>query len=178
MAGSDRILRRGARKPRYPASRHTKSSAIDLVLNDGGLPESTGMLDSTERPSTSTLIGNLTRIISATEQETDHLETWYRRGATRPRSGGDQAPGGPGKTHANRGGGRSVIAREDRRPVLLEQARRLGVSGVPFFVVNGRVAFSSVQPPELFRQAFEQAGGFVMAGEACEDAPTSGKRGF
>jgi hypothetical protein len=26
-------------------------------------------------------------------------------------------------------------------------------------------------------QAFEQAGGVVMAGEACEVAPTSGKRG-
>lgn len=58
-----------------------------------------------------------------------------------------------------------------------EQARRLSVSGVPFFVVNGRVALSGAQPPELFRQAFEQAGEVVMAGEACEVAPTSGKRG-
>lgn len=58
-----------------------------------------------------------------------------------------------------------------------EQARRLGVSGVPFFVVNGRVALSGAQPPELFRQAFEQAGEVVVAGEACEVAPTSGKRG-
>lgn len=38
-----------------------------------------------------------------------------------------------------------------------DQARRLGVSGVPFFVVNGRLALSGAQPPELFRQAFEQA---------------------
>jgi predicted DsbA family dithiol-disulfide isomerase len=44
-----------------------------------------------------------------------------------------------------------------------EQARRLGVSGVPFFLVNGRVALPGAQPPELFRQAFEQAG---EAGEA------------
>jgi predicted DsbA family dithiol-disulfide isomerase len=58
-----------------------------------------------------------------------------------------------------------------------EQARRLGVSGVPFFVVNGRVALSGAQPPELFRQAFEQAGDPVGAGEACEVDPTTGKRG-
>ena len=57
-----------------------------------------------------------------------------------------------------------------------EQARRLGVSGVPFFVVNGRVALSGAQPPELFRQAFEQAGEAVVAGEACEVDPATGKR--
>jgi predicted DsbA family dithiol-disulfide isomerase len=57
-----------------------------------------------------------------------------------------------------------------------EQARRLGVSGVPFFVVNGRVALSGAQPPELFRQAFEQAGDPVGAGEACEIDPATGKR--
>ena len=57
-----------------------------------------------------------------------------------------------------------------------EQARRLGVSGVPFFVVNGKVALSGAQPPELFLQAFEQAGGAVVAGEACEVDPASGKR--
>lgn len=57
-----------------------------------------------------------------------------------------------------------------------EQARRLGVSGVPFFVVNGKVPLSGAQPPELFRQAFEQAGEAVVAGEACEVDPTTGKR--
>ncbi len=58
-----------------------------------------------------------------------------------------------------------------------EQARRLGVSGVPFFVVNGRVALSGAQPPELFQQAFEQAAEAVVAGEACEVDPATGKRG-
>ena len=58
-----------------------------------------------------------------------------------------------------------------------EQARRLGVSGVPFFVVNGRVALSGAQPPELFLQAFEQAGEAAVAGEACEVDPATGKRG-
>jgi predicted DsbA family dithiol-disulfide isomerase len=57
-----------------------------------------------------------------------------------------------------------------------EQARRLGVSGVPFFVVNGRVALSGAQPPELFLQAFEQAGEAVVSGEACEVEPATGRR--
>jgi predicted DsbA family dithiol-disulfide isomerase len=57
-----------------------------------------------------------------------------------------------------------------------EQARRLGVSGVPFFVVNGRVALSGAQPPDLFRQAFEQAEEAVVAGEACKVDPATGKR--
>src|SRR4051794_9180063 len=39
-----------------------------------------------------------------------------------------------------------------------QEARRLGVSGVPYFVINGKVALSGARPPELFRQAFEQAG--------------------
>jgi predicted DsbA family dithiol-disulfide isomerase len=57
-----------------------------------------------------------------------------------------------------------------------EQARRLGVSSVPYFVVNGRVALSGAQPPELFRQAFEQAGVAVVAGEGCEIDPATGKK--
>ncbi|WP_406701248.1 DsbA family protein [Singulisphaera sp. Ch08] len=55
-----------------------------------------------------------------------------------------------------------------------EQARRLGVSGVPFFIVNGRVALSGAQPPEMFLQAFERAGEAAVAGEACEVDPVSG----
>lgn len=57
-----------------------------------------------------------------------------------------------------------------------EEARRLGMSGVPFFIVNGRVALSGAQPPELFLRAFEQAGGAVVAGDACAIAPATGKR--
>ena len=56
------------------------------------------------------------------------------------------------------------------------EARRLGVSGVPFFVVNGQVALSGAQPTELFLRAFEQAGEAVVAGDACEVDPTTGKR--
>jgi len=57
-----------------------------------------------------------------------------------------------------------------------EHGRRLGVSGVPFFVINGKVAVSGAQPPEAFLQAIEQAGEAVVAGEACEVDPVTGKR--
>ena len=57
-----------------------------------------------------------------------------------------------------------------------EQARRLGVTGVPFFVIKGKVAVSGAQPPEAFLQAIEQAGEAVVAGEACEVDPATGKR--
>jgi predicted DsbA family dithiol-disulfide isomerase len=57
-----------------------------------------------------------------------------------------------------------------------EHGRRLGVSGVPFFVVNGKVALSGAQPPELFLQAFEQMGEAGVAGEACEVDPATGVR--
>src|SRR3954451_796728 len=57
-----------------------------------------------------------------------------------------------------------------------EQARRLGVSGVPFFVVNGKVTLSGAQPPTLFLQAFERAGEAAVAGEVCEGDTTTGGR--
>ena len=38
-----------------------------------------------------------------------------------------------------------------------EQARGLGVSGVPFFVLDQRLAVSGAQPVELFTQALERA---------------------
>jgi predicted DsbA family dithiol-disulfide isomerase len=57
------------------------------------------------------------------------------------------------------------------------RGQRLGISGVPFFVVNSRVALSGAQPPELFLKAFEQAGEAVVAGEACEVDPATGMRG-
>ena len=38
-----------------------------------------------------------------------------------------------------------------------EEARRLGVEGVPFFVVNGELALSGAQPPETFLAAFDRA---------------------
>jgi predicted DsbA family dithiol-disulfide isomerase len=56
------------------------------------------------------------------------------------------------------------------------EGRRLGVSGVPFFVVNRKVAVSGAQSPEMFLQVFEQAAEEVVAGEVCEVDPVTGKR--
>lgn len=47
--------------------------------------------------------------------------------------------------------GRNAIKAEEQR------ARDLGVSGVPFFVFNQRLAVSGAQPPEVLLEAMEQA---------------------
>ena len=39
------------------------------------------------------------------------------------------------------------------------EARRLGVQGVPFFVINDELALSGAQPPEAFLAAFDQVVG-------------------
>jgi predicted DsbA family dithiol-disulfide isomerase len=36
-------------------------------------------------------------------------------------------------------------------------AREIGVTGVPFFLFNGRVGLSGAQPPEVLVQAMKQA---------------------
>lgn len=54
--------------------------------------------------------------------------------------------------------------------------RQLGVSGVPFFVIDEAVALSGAQAPEVFLRAFEQAGEDLVAGETCEIDPVTGKR--
>ncbi len=40
-----------------------------------------------------------------------------------------------------------------------ELARRVGVEGVPFFVINARVTLSGAQPPDAFLAAFKEASG-------------------
>jgi predicted DsbA family dithiol-disulfide isomerase len=40
-----------------------------------------------------------------------------------------------------------------------EQAQRLRVDSVPFFVVNGKITLSGAQQPDTFLEAFMQAGG-------------------
>jgi predicted DsbA family dithiol-disulfide isomerase len=40
--------------------------------------------------------------------------------------------------------------------------RRLGIRGVPYFVINGTVAISGAQPPDIFVSAIQQAKGAVM----------------
>jgi predicted DsbA family dithiol-disulfide isomerase len=47
--------------------------------------------------------------------------------------------------------GRADIAAADRR------AHELGISGVPFFIFNQRLGVSGAQPPEVLRNAMEQA---------------------
>jgi predicted DsbA family dithiol-disulfide isomerase len=42
-----------------------------------------------------------------------------------------------------------------------QEAVRLGIRGVPFFVFNGELAVSGAQQPEVFRQAIRQALGSV-----------------
>ena len=54
-------------------------------------------------------------------------------------------------------------------------ARELGISGVPFFVVNGAVALSGAQPPETFQAAIDQATA-AGAGEACGADPATRRR--
>ncbi|MFQ3788991.1 DsbA family oxidoreductase [Halomonas sp. A29] len=41
----------------------------------------------------------------------------------------------------------------------LEEARRLGVSGVPTFIINGTTGLSGAQPPEALRQAILESTG-------------------
>jgi predicted DsbA family dithiol-disulfide isomerase len=44
------------------------------------------------------------------------------------------------------------------------EARRLGVTGVPFYIFDGRYAISGAQPQEIFRQAIEQARALARPG--------------
>lgn len=39
----------------------------------------------------------------------------------------------------------------------IEQARRYGITGVPFYVLDGRLGVSGAQSPEVLRQAIEEA---------------------
>jgi predicted DsbA family dithiol-disulfide isomerase len=47
-------------------------------------------------------------------------------------------------------------ADEDTVRSLIEQARQAGISGVPFFIINGEHGFSGAQPPEAFLQLFDR----------------------
>ena len=56
-----------------------------------------------------------------------------------------------------------------------QDGRRLGISGVPFFVIDGAVALSGAQPPETFKAAIEQATA-PEGGDACEVNTATGGR--
>jgi predicted DsbA family dithiol-disulfide isomerase len=48
-------------------------------------------------------------------------------------------------------------AREADVQALIDQSRRMGVGGVPFFVLSGRYGVSGAQTPEVLLEMFEQA---------------------
>lgn len=54
---------------------------------------------------------------------------------------------------------RYLLSDEDRDAVAEadEQARRMGVEGVPFFIFNERLAVSGAQPPEVLLEAMTEA---------------------
>jgi predicted DsbA family dithiol-disulfide isomerase len=63
--------------------------------------------------------------------------------------------------------------RFDRTPELAQEvedsqreAARLGITGVPFYVLDGRLGVSGAQAPEVFLQAFDQ-----LAAVGAEEAP-------
>jgi predicted DsbA family dithiol-disulfide isomerase len=45
---------------------------------------------------------------------------------------------------------------EDRVQALMEEARQVGVSGVPFFIFNGQYAVSGAQPPEALLEVIDR----------------------
>jgi predicted DsbA family dithiol-disulfide isomerase len=45
------------------------------------------------------------------------------------------------------------------------EARRLGVQGVPFFIVNGELALSGAQEPKAFLEVFDRVSGIPQAGD-------------
>jgi predicted DsbA family dithiol-disulfide isomerase len=55
----------------------------------------------------------------------------------------------------------ALEAGEKRAQILAEydQARNLGVTGVPFFVFNQTSGFSGAQPPEVFSEVFQKVAG-------------------
>ena len=58
-----------------------------------------------------------------------------------------------------------------------ERARSLGVSGVPFFVVNGQVALSGAQPPEVLLDFLQQGWDARPALPVVADGATCGPDG-
>ena len=55
------------------------------------------------------------------------------------------------RTHLESGGGREEITAADAR------VKSIGISGVPFFILNRRLAVSGAQPPDVLGEALQQA---------------------
>ena len=48
-------------------------------------------------------------------------------------------------------------ARRDDVLAMIGQAQTAGITGVPFFIIDGKISLSGAQPPEVILQAMEQA---------------------
>jgi predicted DsbA family dithiol-disulfide isomerase len=59
--------------------------------------------------------------------------------------------GDAARAHLTSPAGRAEIAEAD------ERVKSMGIGGVPFFILNRRLAVSGAQPPEVLRDALEQA---------------------
>jgi predicted DsbA family dithiol-disulfide isomerase len=58
---------------------------------------------------------------------------------------------------------RDELANDELRETVIgleDHARKVGVTGVPFFIIDGKLAVSGAQPPEVWTQVFAQ----VLAG--------------
>ena len=64
---------------------------------------------------------------------------------------------------------------EGTTEVKAEEAagHRLGIRGVPYFIVNGRLSISGAQPPDIFVSALQQAKGTVMERKEGHDGSSS-----
>lgn len=54
---------------------------------------------------------------------------------------------------------RDELANDELRETVIgleDHARQVGVTGVPFFIIDGKLAVSGAQPPEVWEQVFQQ----------------------
>jgi predicted DsbA family dithiol-disulfide isomerase len=52
--------------------------------------------------------------------------------------------------------------------VMEKEMSKLGITGVPFYIINSKYGISGAQTPETFVQVFKEAGKEVTSGEACD----------
>ena len=49
-----------------------------------------------------------------------------------------------------------------------QEMYKLGISGVPFYIINNKYGVSGAQASETFIKAFQEIGSEVVGGEACD----------
>ena len=63
---------------------------------------------------------------------------------------------------------RDELANDELRETVIgleDHARKVGVTGVPFFIVDSKLAVSGAQPPDVWAQVFQQ----VFAAQAPQE---------